>query len=629
PDRLKQPLIRTNSKKAGAGEFREATWDEALTLIAKKFSKAREAGPEGFAALSSARCTNEENYVFQKFARAVMGTNNVDHCARLCHASTVTGLAMAFGSGAMTNNIADFDNSDLFFVIGSNTTEAHPVIGIRLKRAVREGRAKLILADPRRIDLAEHAEIWLRQKPGTDVALLNGMMNVIVSEGLEDKKFIEGRTEGYDEFYKAVKDFTPEKASEITGVPADDIRRAARMFARAGAASTVYSMGITQHTTGVDNVLSVANLAMLTGQIGRPGAGVNPLRGQNNVQGACDLGALPNVYPGYQQVTDEKARARFEKAWGVKLPGKPGLTVTEIMESAYEGKIGTLYIMGENPVLSDPDSNHVKKALAKLDFLVVQDIFLTETGQFADVVLPALSWAEKDGTFTNTERRVQLVRAGIPPVGEAKTDWEIVSLIAGRMGMGEKFHYTGAGNIFREMAALTPQYAGIGYGRIEQEGGLQWPCPTPEHPGTPILHTEKFTRGLGKFHAVEFRQPAERPDRQYPYVLTTGRILQHYHTGTMTRRVKGLNHIVPEAFCELNPGDAARIRVVDGDFLKVASRRGEIKIKARVTERVAKGEVFIPFHFVEASANVLTAANVDPVAKIPEFKVSAVKVEKA
>lgn len=627
PDRLKKPLIRTNDKFAAKAKFRQATWDEALTLIAEKFKKAAK-DPESFAGLSSARCTNEENYVFQKFTRAVMGTNNVDHCARLCHASTVTGLAMAFGSGAMTNNIADMENADLFFVIGSNTTEAHPVIGMQLKRLVREGRAKIILADPRKIELAGYADLWLRHRPGTDVALLNGIMNVIVSGGLEDRKFIEGRTENYDEFLGAVKDFTPELASEITGVPADDIRKAARMIAGAKAASTLYSMGITQHTTGVDNVLSVANLAMLTGHIGRPGAGVDPLRGQNNVQGACDLGALPNVYPGYQPVTDEKARERFEKAWGVELPDRPGLTITEIMDAAHEGRIKTVYVMGENPVLSDPDSNHVRAALKHLDFLVVQDIFLTETAQLADVVLPSLSWAEKDGTFTNTERRVQLVRAALPQVGKAKADWDIVQSIARKMG-DEGFKSANAGEIFREMAALTPQYAGLSHERLEREGGIQWPCPTPEHPGTPILHTEKFSRGLGRFHAVQFRPPVEKADAEYPFILTTGRILQHYHTGTMTRRVKGLNHIVPEAFCELNPQDAEGLKVADGDYLKVASRRGEIKVKARVTDRVAKGEVFIPFHFAEASANVLTAANVDPLAKIPEFKVSAVKIAKA
>jgi len=629
PDRLKTPLIRTNSKKSAA-KFREATWDEALALIAKKFGAARKAGHDTFAALSSARCTNEENYLFQKFARVVMGTNNVDHCARLCHSSTVTGLSMAFGSGAMTNSIDDLTTkADVFFIIGSNTTEAHPVIGMKIKQAVRRRDAKIILADPRRIELADHAAIWMRQRPGTDVALLNGMMNVIITErGELPTDFIKGRTENYDDLLRSVRDFTPEKAEEITGVPADDIRRAARMYWKAGAASIVYSMGITQHTTGVDNVLSVANLALLTGQIGRPGAGVCPLRGQNNVQGSCDMGALPNVYPGYQLVTDENAKKKFEDAWGSGLSSKPGLTLTEIIDACEHGDISTLYVMGENPVLSDPDSNHVKKAFKKLDFMVVQDIFLTETAQFADVVLPAASWAEKEGTFTNTERRVQMVRPGLPQVGESRPDWEIVQQIAKSMG-ASGFDFGSSRTIFREMATLTPQYAGIRHGRIEEDGGIQWPCPTEDHAGTPILHTEKFTRGLGKFHAVSYRPAAEAPDKKYPFLLTTGRILQHYHTGTMTRRVKGLNHIVPEALMELNPADAARLDVAQGDMVNVSSRRGEILIKAKVTERVAKGEVFIPFHFVEASANVLTAANVDPLAKIPEFKVSAVKITKA
>jgi len=629
PERLKKPLIRTNAKDAERPEFREAGWDEALALIAEKFKAARADNPDSFGAFASARCTNEENYYFQKFARAVMGTNNVDHCARLCHASTVSGLAMSFGSGAMTNSIKDLaEDADVYFVIGSNTTEAHPVIGMKLKQAVRHRDAKVLLADPRGIELADHAALWIRQKPGTDVALINGLMNVIITEGLENKEFINSRTENYAEFVEAVRGFTPEMAADITGIPADKIREAARMIASAGALSIVYSMGITQHTTGVDNVVSLANLAMLTGQIGRPGAGVNPLRGQNNVQGACDMGSLPGDLPGYQKVWVEEARGKFETAWGVTLRDKAGFTVTEMMDEIYAKRIRTLYVMGENPMLSDPDVNHVKKALAKLDFMVVQDIFLTETAHMADVVLPAASWAEKDGTFTNTERRVQLIRAAIPCIGESKADWEIIKSIAVAMGEGDKFGCESAVGIFGEMSKLTPSYAGMDYARLDAMGGLCWPCPTKDHKGTPILHTEKFTRGLGKFHAVGFRPPAESPDAEYPIVLTTGRILQHYHTGTMTRKVAGLNHIVPEALLELNPYDAMELGIQDGEMVKVASRRGEITIRAKMTIRVAKGEVFIPFHFVEASANVLTAANLDPIAKIPEFKVSAVRVSK-
>ncbi len=629
PERLKKPLIRTSPKDAEVPTFRKASWEEALGLIAEKFNAARADNPDSFGAFSSARCTNEENYTFQKFARAVMGTNNVDHCARLCHSSTVSGLAMSFGSGAMTNSIADLaKDADVYFIIGSNTTEAHPVIAMKLKQAVRHRDAKIIVADPRRIDMVDHSVLWVRQKPGTDVALLNGIMHVIAHEKQgENKKFIKDRTENYDEFFQAIKDFTPEEASRITGVSAADIRKVADMIMGAKAMSIVYSMGITQHTTGVDNVLSVANLAMLTGNIGRPGAGVNPLRGQNNVQGGCDMGALPGDLPGYQKVWDENARVKFEKAWGVTLKDKAGFTVTEMMDEIYAKRIKTLYIMGENPVLSDPDGNHVKKALAKLDFMVVQDIFMTETAQYADVILPASSWAEKDGTFTNTERRVQLVRAAIPPVGESKPDWKIISMIAEAMGV-DGFNFRSARGIFNEMAPLTPQYKGMSYKRLEAEGGLCWPCTSPKHPGTPILHTEKFTRGLGKFHAVAYRAPAENPDAEYPFLLTTGRILQHYHTGTMTRKVAGLNHIVPEALMELNPADAEALGIKDREMVKVSSRRGEIIIRTKVTFKVAKGEVFIPFHFVEASANVLTAANLDPISKIPEFKVSAVKITK-
>ncbi len=628
PDRLKRPLIRT-SPKGAAPEFREASWDEAISLAAEKFSAARDNAPDSFAVLSSARCTNEENYVVQKFARAGIGTNNVDHCARLCHASTVTGLMMAFGSGAMTNTIADLENAEIIFVIGSNTTESHPIIGLRIKKAVVELGAKLILCDPRKIELAEYASVWMRHRPGTDVALLNGLMNVIAGHGNErHAAFIRERTENYEEFRESIRNFSPEAASIITGVPVETIHEAGEMLACSDASCFVYSMGITQHTTGVDNVLSVANLAMLTGNIGRTGTGVYPLRGQNNVQGACDMGALPDVFPGYKAVADEGARAKFEDAWGVNLPAKPGLTVTEIIDAAGRGSIKTLYIIGENPALSDPDANHVRDALTSVDFLVVQDIFLTETACLADVVLPAFSWAEKDGTFTNTERRVQLVRRALPAPGEAKADWEIVRLIAEEMGISG-FGFNSAREIFTEMASLTPQYAGMSHERLEETGGICWPCPSPGHPGTPILHTGKFTRGPGRFHAVKFRPPVENPDMEYPFLLTTGRILQHYHTGTMTRRVGGLVHVVPEAFVELNPGDAERLDAGEGDFLVVASRRGEIKIKARITERVARGEVFIPFHFAEASANVLTAANVDPLAKIPEFKVSAVKISKA
>ena len=530
-ERLTEPLIRKD------GELRPATWDEALDLIAGKLSAVKKTfGADAIGGLASAKCTNEENYIMQKFMRAVIGTNNVDHCARLCHASTVAGLARAFGSGAMTNAIEDFDVADCVFVIGSNTTECHPIIGSAIKRAVMHRGMPLIVADPRAIELTEFSEIHLQQKNGTDVALINAMMHVILRDGLADEAFIAERTEGFDDLKRAIEPYTPEMASKITGVPAGDIVRAAHIYAKAPAASIVYSMGITQHTTGTDNVLSLANLAMLTGNVGKPGTGVNPLRGQNNVQGACDLAALPNVFPGYQKVTEPELREKFEKGWKLPegfLPGEVGLTVVEMVNAAYDGGLKALYIMGENPMISDPDVNHVEQALEKIDFLVVQDIFLTDTAQLADVVLPAAAFAEKDGTFTNTERRVQRVRKALDAPGTSRIDWEILCDLAGRLGYD--MHYDDVSEIEDEIASLTPIYGGITYDRLE-EGALQWPCTDAKHPGTPYLHKGTFSRGLGKFHAVAFLPPKELPDDDYPFVLSTGRILQHFHTDTKIGR---------------------------------------------------------------------------------------------
>jgi formate dehydrogenase alpha subunit len=621
PDRLTVPLIR----RAKGGPLEPATWDEALDLVASRFGEIRRAGgPDAIGVLSSAKCTNEENYLLQRFARGVIGTNNVDHCARLCHASTVAGLAKAFGSGAMTNSIDDLESADCFFIIGSNTTECHPIIGSAIKRAVARG-ARLIVADPRRIELAELADMHLRHRSGTDVAMINAMMHVILAEGLENKAFIAERTEGLAELAEAVKPYTPELAQRITGVPAADIAAAARAYATAPAGAIIYSMGITQHTTGTDNVLSLANLAMLTGQIGRPGTGVNPLRGQNNVQGACDMGALPNVLPGYQAVSDEKVRAKFAAAWGAELPDEPGLTVVEMIHAAARGQLRAIYVMGENPMLSDPDTTHVGEALRALDFLVVQDIFLTETAQLADVVLPAAAAAEKDGTFTNTDRRVQRVRQAVEPPGQARPDWQIICQIAERMG--KPMSYPSVAAIQDEIASLTPIYGGITYDRLEREG-LQWPCPTRDHPGTPILHRQRFTRGKGKFHAVEFIPARELPDAEYPLLLSTGRLLQHFHTGSMSRRSAVLDEIIPHGAIEIHPQDAAKLGVSDGEYVTVESRRGQIEIAAHVTERVSPGTLFLAFHFSEAPANRLTIAALDPVARIPEFKVCAVRVKK-
>ena len=620
-DRLTSPLIRKN------GKLEKASWGEAYQLISDKFNEIKkENGNDSLAVLSSAKCTNEENYLLMKFSRAVLGTNNVDHCARLCHSATVAGLAQAFGSGAMTNSIKEIADASAIYLTGSNTTENHPIIALEIKKAVTKNGAKLIVADPREIELVKYATLWLRQRPGTDVALFNGLMNVIISEGLEDKEFIAQRTEGYEELKKTVLKYTPEIVEKITGVPAEDIRKAARIYATAPAVSLIYSMGITQHITGTDNVSSTANIAMLTGNIGKESTGVNPLRGQSNVQGACDLGALPNVYSGYQKVIDPQVKEKFSKAWGVNLSDKAGLTLVEILNAAYEGKIKGVFIMAENPAMSDPDLNHAREALKRVGFLVVSDVFMTETAELADVVLPGVTIAEKDGTITNTERRVQRIRKAVEPVGESKPEWQIICELAQKMGYD--MSYNDPGEIMEEIASLTPIYGGMYYNRLDN-GGLQWPCLDINHPGTKYLHKGKFTQGKGKFSAVEFKEAAELPDEEYPFIFTTGRVLYHFHTGTITRRSKGLNEIYPEALVEISPQDAEELKVRDGEFVEVSSRRGKIKAKAQVTEKSGKGVVFMSFHFHEAAANLLTNAALDPVAKIPEYKVCAVKIKKA
>ncbi len=616
PERLTTPLIRRE------GELTEATWDEALELVASKLANY---GKDEVAVISSAKCTNEENYVAQKFARVVLGTNNIDHCARLCHAPTVAGLAQCFGSGAMTNSINEISNAACILAIGTNTTEAHPIIGLEVNRAVRKG-AKLIVANPREIDLVRFADLWLRHKPGTDVALLMGMMRVIVDEGRLDLSFVEERCENFDAFRESLKNFDLDFVERITGVPGNKIAEAARIYATNKPSSLLYAMGITQHSHGTDNVIATANLAMLTGNIGKPSTGVNPLRGQNNVQGACDLGALPNVYTGYQAVADPAIREKFEAAWGCSLPSSPGLPITEIIPAAYEGRIKAIYLIGENPVLSEPDAGHAREALKKLEFFVVQDIFLTETAQLADVVLPGATFAEKDGTVTNTERRVQPVRKAIEPIGNSKPDWWITGQIAQRMG-SKGFDFAHPSQIMEEIANLTPSYGGIAYSRLDN-GGLQWPCPTQDHPGTPILHIKQFTRGKGRFTPLDYKPPVELPDDDYPLMLTTGRSLYHFHTGTLTRKVKGLNILRGEGLVEINPEDASALGITDGEMVKVVSRRGEIEAKAKVTEVSPRGVVFMTFHFAESPANLLTNSALDPVSKIPEYKVCAVRIER-
>ena len=537
----------------------------------------------------------------------------------------MAGLVTTFGSGAMTNSIREIGNAGCILAIGTNTTEAHPVIGLEIKKAVRRG-GKLIVANTREIELVSVADIWLRHRPGTDVALLMGMARVIVDEGLHDTAFIEERCENFDDFKEALKKYNLDFVAKTTGIPAGKIVEAARMYARNSPAAILYAMGITQHSHGTDNVIATANLAMLTGNVGKPSSGVNPLRGQNNVQGACDLGALPNVYPGYQSVADAAIKEKFEKAWGAELSDKPGLTVVDMFAAADRGEIKAIYVVGENPPLSEPDATHAIETLKKLDFLVVQDIFMSETAELADVVLPAASFAEKDGTFTNTERRVQRVRKALDPPGDAMSDWWITCRIAQKMGV-KGFDFGSSSEVFDEIASLTPSYGGISYERLEN-GGLQWPCPDSEHPGTPILHTAQFARGKGHFVPLEYRESAELPDDEYPLLLTTGRSLYHFHTGTMTRKVKDLNNLLGEGLIDINPLDAEKLGVSDGELVKVTSRRGNITARANVTEVSDEGVVYMNFHFAESSANVLTNPVFDPVAKIPEYKVCAVKVEK-
>ena len=554
----------------------------------------------------------------------------------------MAGLAASLGSGAMTNSIADIHQAEVILVTGSNTTEAHPVISLEMKAAVRRYGAGLILIDPREIELAEFASLHLRPRSGTDVALLNGIAHVLIAEKLVDREFIESRTENFADLEAAVADCTPQWAEVISGVAASQIEEAARLYGGARSAAIFWAMGIKQSSHGVDNVQALANLALLTGNFGRPGTGVNPLRGQNNVQGACDVGGLPNVLTGYQSVADAPVRAKFEEAWASPrpLPEVPGLTVTELMQAAIEGRVKALYIMGENPLLSDPNLNHVAQAFQALEFLVVQDIFLNETAERADVVLPGVSFAEKDGTYTNTERRVQRVRPALATRGAARRDLQIIcdlgrrlsgsdgeTPVVGRVRPVTDWAYPDASSVWDEIAALTPSLAGISYARLDGDG-LQWPCPAPNHDGTPILHREKFTRGLGRFMVVEFREPAESPDSEFPFLLNTGRILQHWHGGTLSRRSVGLNELVPEVAIEINAEDAVALHIADGEAVRLTSRRGEVTGRARLTRRLPRGMIFMTFHFAENPANVLTGDAVDPVAKIPEYKVSAVRLER-
>ncbi len=637
PGRVKTPLIRTNREDGRSAKpvWREASWDEALDYVADELVRIRHSyGGDAIASYASAKATNEDNYVFQKLIRALVGTNNVDHCARLCHAGSVTGLQLSIGSSAMSNSIAEMENLEAFIVTGSNTTETHPVISNFLKRAVRKNGAKLIVVDPRRIEMTNHATLWLQQNPGTDVAVFQAMAHVVVKEGLFDEDFIAERTEGFQDYIESLDECTPEWAEQISGVPADSIREAARIYAKANRASIYWGMGISQSTHGTDNTLSLVNLALMCGHVGKAGTGLNPLRGQNNVQGCSDSGGLPNVFTAYQRVDHSETQAKFEQYWGVELNPMPGLTATEMVSGAAEGAIRGMFVLGENPMISEPNQTHTRHGLEQLEFLVCQDIFINETGEMADVILPATSFAEKDGTFTNSDRRIQRVRTAVPPVGDSRPDWDILSdigrRVAQRLGwqMAHGFDYADPEAIWEEMRAVTADFWGITYERLEKEGGVHWPCPALDHPGTPFLFAEDFPRGKGKFWEVEYGTESEQPDAEYPFNLSTGRVLYHWSGSTMTGRSE-LEKIYPEATCEIHPDDAENLGLETGDWVAVSSRRGTIKLRLLVTERSPRKTIFVPFHFAEAAANLLTLDRVDGRAKIPDYKNTAVRITKA
>ena len=609
--------------------FREAEWDEALDLVARRLTEIHsEHGPGAIAGFGSAKCSNEEAYLFQKLIRAGFGTNNVDHCTRLCHASSVAALFEGVGSGAVSTTYGDIVNADVAILAGTNTTANHPVASSFFKQAKRRGTT-LIVVDPRRERIADYADIYCQLKPGTDVAFYNGVMHEIIAQDLVDREFIARRVTNYGELAKVVKHYPPERAAQICGVDADTIREVARLWGEAGAAIIFWGMGISQHTTGTDNARCLIALCSITGQVGRQGTGLHPLRGQNNVQGASDAGLIPMFYPDYQLVTLDDARERFEAAWGRELDPERGLTVTEIVASALKGGVRGMYMMGENPFLSDPNVNKVRKALAALEFLAVQDIFLTETAEFADVILPASSYMEKEGTYTNTDRRVQIGRKVLEAPGEAREDWRIVCDIATRIGL--PMEYDSPREIFEELVSLMPNYAGLSYDHLGEQGKL-YPNPDPEHSdGTVVLFDERFGTDDGKAHLVpaEWLPAKELPDEEFPFVLNTGRLLEHWHTGSMTRRSYALDTISPEAHVYLNPDDAVRMGIEEGDYVRITSRRGSIELAARLSHRDTPGTCFIPFHFREAAANVLTIDEIDPTGKIPEYKFCAVQIERA
>ena len=629
-DRIKSPLIRKD------GELTPVSWEEAMEYVADNLIKYR---GDAFGTLASAKATNEDGYIQQKFARLIMQSNHIDHCTRLCHSPSVEAMLTALGSGATSNSYVDYEEAGCLVVVGSDATSNHPVAASRMRRAVVERGAKLIVINPRRIDMCDYADIWLRPRPGTDVALLNAMAKVILDEGLADTSFVDDRTEGFDEWREVVEKYTLEYAEGITGVRTNDIANAARMYAQPpfSGSCLIWGMGVTQHTMGTANAHGLLNLAFVSGQLGKPGSGISPLRGQNNVQGCGDAGCVPNSFPGYQVLSDDTI-SKFENAWSNQpLPREHGLVITDMVTAMDDGRIKSMYVVGENPLLSEPDLTHAEAAFKKLDFLVVQDIFLHETAQVADVVLPATTFAEKDGTFTNSERRVQRVRKVIEPVGDSRPDWGIIGELGRRISdklgleLKHEFDYSHPSEIFDELSGLTPIMGGITYDRLEQEGGIQWPCPTSDHPGTRYLYESDFPRGpKAKFVAFDQGPAADEvPTERFPLILNTGRILYHWHGGTITRRASNLMARSPELELAINAEDAQKYGIDDGDWVRVRSRRGDMEARALFSDKQAPGELFVPFaKLQEHAANYLTNPALDPTSRIPEYKVCAVRVDK-
>ncbi len=618
-DRLTKPLIKKN------GDFKEASWEEALNHISNKIRKIKKNhGPKAIAGIGSGKCTNEENYLFQKLMRAVIGTNNVDHLTRICHSPTIKALSSAFGYGAMTNSIEEIQDAETLFVIGTNTTENHPVIGNKIRKAVEDG-ANLIVADPRRTELSEMADISLNHQPGTDLPLINGLLYIIIKENLYDKKFLSSRLGSFEKLKWNIEKYDPQTVQNMTEIPAEKIVKAARYFASVDKASIYYGMGITQHRNGTDNVSALANLALLTKNVGRQGTGINPLRGQNNVQGACDTGVLPNYYPGYQEIDDPKNRNKFEEAWGKNLPTEKGLTTIEIFNEIEKSNIKALLLMGENPVYSHPNQEKVKKSLKELDLLVVQDLFLTKSAEYADVILPAASFAEKEGTFTNTERRVQRIKKAMNPPEKAKPDWKILTELSRKLGY--QLNYEEPSDIMEEINDLTPIYEGINYVKLEKTG-LQWPCNEENPKGSKYLYQEGFKNKVLKFQTTNYISPAEKFDSEHNFIMITGRTQYHPYTGTTSKRSDPIEKHQPDPYVEINEKDAKELGIKEDDEIKISSRNQEFNAHAKINQEVQLGQVFIPIHFRESPANKIANAEVDPESQIPELKLTAVKIEK-